>query len=116
MKKAGTCPAFDSLPCGLLLVHLVYFLVGLLGGHLLFLLVHLLVHLLVLRDRGQAHAREHRRDQDCNELLHCVVLSLVGSEKNPLKAQSALLNAPSSAKVDKRRKRREINRIGSRKG
>src|SRR6266403_3850823 len=88
MKKAGTRPAFTYHGSGLLLVHLVHFvgrlgrllLVGrlLLAGRLLVgLLVHLaafsfLVHLagLVLRERGEAGRREHRRDEDCNELLH----------------------------------------------
>src|ERR1700687_1370954 len=79
MKKAGTCPAFVSFRCGLLLVHLVGLLVRLLLAvlflavllvHLLFHLVRLLVHLFVLRDRGETHARKHRRDEDCNKLLH----------------------------------------------
>src|SRR5438046_6033704 len=88
MKKAGTRPALVSDRSGLLLVHLVHFvglLLAVLGLLLAFLLavlfVHLLVHLLglgvrllvhlfVLRDRGEAHSRKHRRDEDCKELLH----------------------------------------------
>src|SRR5436305_7864291 len=83
MTQAGTSPASVSDRSDLLLVHLVH-LVGLLavllGGLLLAvllvrLLVHLLrllrlVHLLVLRDRGEAHGRKHRRDEDCKKLLH----------------------------------------------
>src|SRR5437588_4196524 len=91
MKKAGTRPAFAYLGSGLLLLHLI--LVHLVGRLLrrfllaVFFLVGLLVHLaafrllvhlagLVLRERGEAGRREHRRDEDCNELLH-VIPSLV---------------------------------------
>src|SRR5438067_9267089 len=88
MKKAGTRPAFAYQGSGLLLVHLVGLLVHLVGRLLLavfllavLFLVGLLVHLgalglllhlaaLVLRERGEAGRREHRRDEDCNELLH----------------------------------------------
>src|SRR5437763_17162192 len=86
MKKAGTCPAFAYHGSELLLVHLVHLVRfgGLLLAVLLLavlLLVGLLVHLgalglllhlaaLVLRERGEAGRREHRRDEDCNELLH----------------------------------------------
>src|ERR671930_339940 len=87
MTKAGTRPAFAYQGSGLrLLFHLVgrLLLVRLL---LVFLLVGLLVHLgalsflirlaaLVLREGGEAGRREHRRDEDCNELLH-VISSLV---------------------------------------
>src|SRR5581483_4543918 len=85
MKKAGTCPAFRCDCSGLLLVRFVHLvrLGGLLLAVLLraLLLVRLLVHLaafiglvhlaaLVLRERGEAGRREHRRDEDCKELLH----------------------------------------------
>src|SRR3954466_6094195 len=89
MKKAGTRPALVSDRSDLLLVHLVHFvgrlLLAVLGLLLAFLLavllvhllvrllglgVRLLVHLFVLRDRGEAHGRKHRRDEDCKKLLH----------------------------------------------
>src|SRR5919201_2453633 len=86
MKKAGTRPAFTYHESGLrLLFHLVgrlLLLRLLLVLFLVGLLVHLaallrLVHLaaLVLRERGEAGRREHRRDEDCNELLHVIFLS-----------------------------------------
>src|SRR5438034_9066440 len=87
MKKAGTRPAFVPNRSGLLAFAFLAFglllCFALLLFHLLLavffavLLVHLpglgfrlLVHLLVLRDRGEAHGRKHRRNEDCNELLH----------------------------------------------
>src|SRR6266850_447485 len=106
MKKAGTRPALVSDRSGLLLVHLVgFFLVALfrlllavfllvllvLLVHLLFHLVRL-VHLLVLRDRGEAHGRKHRRDEDCNKLLHRHPLLWL-YRKDPPEAQSAPYNA-----------------------
>src|SRR5437764_11459372 len=113
MKKAGM-----SLPCsiadrGLLLVHrgLLVHLVGRLLLAVLFLAVFLfavlLVHLgaafrllfhlaaFVLRERGEARGREHRRDQDCYELLHVIPFSGGWYEKDrPQRAQSESINAP----------------------
>src|SRR5438094_1139822 len=88
MKKAGTRPAFAYRASGLrLLFHLVGRLLLAVFLLAVFFLVGLLVHLaafrllvrlagLVLRERGEAGRREHRRDEDCNELLH-VIPSLV---------------------------------------
>src|SRR5205814_10081793 len=89
-----------------LLVHLVrlllaVFFLAVLLGHLV-LLVHLLfhlvrlVHLLVLRDRGEAHGRKHRRDEDCNKLLHRHPLLWL-YRKDPPEAQSAPYNAAAYA-------------------
>src|SRR6267142_1584363 len=109
MKKAGTCPAFVSGRSGLLLVHLVH-LVRLLRGlllavllavllvHLLGLGVRLLVHLLVLRERGKAGGRKHRRDEDCNKLLHRHPLLWLCRKDRPL-AQSAPYNAPADQRL-----------------
>src|SRR6266850_1769761 len=118
MKKAGTCPAFVSGRSGLLLVHLVHLvrlLVGLLLAvllrglllavllavllvHLLGLGVRLLVHLLVLRERGKAGGRKHRRDEDCNKLLHRHPLLWLCRKDRPL-AQSAPYNAPADQRL-----------------
>src|SRR5919204_6536973 len=104
MKKAGTCPAFVSDRSGLLLVHLVgrlllavlllaVFLLAVLLVHLLFhLAFRFLAHLvgfLVLRERGEARGRKHRRDEDCNKLLH-VIPSLVGCLERPAPRRSPL--------------------------
>src|SRR3954468_4027377 len=111
MKKAGTRPALVSDRSDLLLVHLVHFvgrlLLAVLGLLLAFLLavllvhllvrllglgVRLLVHLFVLRDRGEAHGRKHRRDEDCKKLLHRHPLLWL-YRKDRLWAQSASYNA-----------------------
>src|SRR4051794_14096476 len=64
-----------------LLVHAGLRLVGLLlhaaGG----LLVHALGVFLVLRERGKAGSREHRRDENRKELLHSHPLPLVVIER-----------------------------------
>src|SRR6266850_2469244 len=94
MKKAGTRPALVSDRSGLLLVHLVgFFLVALFRLLLAVFLLVRLVHLLVLRDRGEAHGRKHRRDEDCNKLLHRHPLLWL-YRKDPPEAQSAPYNAP----------------------
>src|SRR6266496_1440494 len=116
MKKAGTCPAFVPALCGLgLLLHLLGLLLSfaLLFLHLLLLalFLHLLFHLLrlvhlvllVLRDRGEAHGRKHRRDEDCNELLHRHPLLWLYRKDRPW-AQSAIYNAPADAWLTARRK------------
>src|SRR4051794_10524503 len=111
MKKAGTSPAFVSDRSDLLLIHLVHFvgrlLLAVLGLLLAVLLVHLLVrllglgvrllvHLFVLRDRGEAHGRKHRRDEDCKKLLHRHPLLWL-YRKDRLWAQSASYNAAADA-------------------
>src|SRR6266852_2829632 len=102
MKKAGTRPAFVSSRSGLgLLLHLLGLLLAF--ALLLFHLVLLLVHLLVLRDRGEAHGRKHRRDEDCNELLHRHPLLWLYRKDRPW-AQSATYNAPADAWLTARRK------------
>src|SRR5881397_1804019 len=123
MKKAGTRPAFVSdrsgllafafLAFGLLLAFallLFHLLLAVFLGHLVRLLVHLfcfgvrlLVHLLVLRDRGEAHGRKHRRDEDCNELLHRHPLLWLYRKDRP-EAQSAPYNAPAYGWLTARRK------------
>src|SRR5438128_10805156 len=116
MKKAGTRPAFVSdrsgllafafLAFGLLLAFallLFHLLLAVLLVHLLFHLVHLLVHLLVLRDRGEAHGRKHRRNEDCKELLHRHPLLWLYRKDRP-EAQSAPYNAPAYGWLTARRK------------
>src|SRR5437868_11591185 len=114
MKKAGTRPALVSDRSDLLLVHLVHFvgrlllavlglllafLLAVLLVHLLGLGVRLLVHLFVLRDRGEAHGRKHRRDEDCKKLLHRHPLLWLVRKDRPW-AQSAPNNARALRSVD----------------